>query len=840
MVRTMHCGLPMRHASLALLALSVAAAVAACSSHSADAGTPPPDDASQSVFGLAINANTASQTPSREDLRQLGARWERTIVYDGRGDDVDRALRSYRCLGTKNLVLLNQESFDSVKSPPPNDDNGAWETYAAVFADAAEGFARAHKSVIDAVEIWNEPDLPDVGHIAPERFALLVYKTYPRLKAVLGNDVAVVQGAVAGSNWPGYLNDTVTWLTTRGVVPDGFGFHPYGQRSGGYPASYPPWNPGGDGGELSNVIASAWAVANGSLPKEQARPMWITEFGIPANEAPDGVAPYVKNAFGTAQSDPGGPNVMEKLHDRGIVAHAFWFAWDDRVATADELKIGKRFGLVEPTDAPTRGLRDAGQEYQRAAGTLAACATDSESGLDGSRALSDLNADERGKLCDWTAGKAGGYGQVYTCAGAEVSIAKANRDECVAALPATCGATVAQSENCVRALADAGDACGAMARPECAALRRCDWGAPKPRASGETFFAISPDEATFSDGQQPQTLRALGAGMVRFQVCDWPASKALTQTKIDLARKAGLGVLLELNYCTIPGIPDDHKGCGADCQRARQHLWHDGFKSEGNAFAMQFAAVAGDIASAFQGKVADYEIWNEPGAAPQPRDGGPPSYGTADNADWDGACGKYDYGVAYGQGEWAICPAQLGVITTNAFMKIRAADPLAKVVAGNVLFHGDDGWVAKDYWRQVEASAAVAWHRSAKGRLPWDVVGIHPYGYRPSDGTLQAQLQEFRGILGGAADGAQLAITEYGWTAVEAEDRNKYASEADQATFVRQTYDAARAADLGFVMWFNYLSAPGLHFGLRDEKGSWRAAGRAYCESAGAKGCPAP
>lgn len=455
------------------VAIACCALLVACSgSSSPSEGQTYVDEADISYFGLAINANAPDQTPSREDVRRLGARWVRTIVYDGNGDGVDAALREYRCLGVKNLILLNQESFAPTKTPPPNDDDNGWETYAAVFADEAAAFVQAHQSIVDAVEIWNEPDLPPDNPIASNRFALLVYKVFPRLKSILG-DRPVIQGALAGPTWPTYMNEVADWLGTRGVFPDGVGFHPYGQRSAGYPNTYFPEDPGH---ELSNVIKEAHGIANASNPDGMTpRPIWVTEFGLPKNEAPDGnVAPYVRNAYGTPDTDPNGPHVMWALHDQGILAHAFWFAWDDRVAAPGELAIGKLFGLVEENGSP-RPLRSSGEEYESAAGELPACGTDSRSGVDGSRSLANLSDDDKGKLCDWVASAQGGYGRTYVCDGYDVSIAKADRAACVAAIPAGCSATVAQVESCVRAVTDTGDHCRVLTRPECAVVRHCAW-----------------------------------------------------------------------------------------------------------------------------------------------------------------------------------------------------------------------------------------------------------------------------------------------------------------------------------------------------------------------------
>lgn len=347
----------------------------------------------------------------------------------------------------------------------------------------------------------------------------------------------------------------------------------------------------------------------------------------------------------------------------------------------------------------------------------------------------------------------------------------------------------------------------------------------------DPFFGLSPDEATWGD-EQAHTLRALGVGTVRFQFCDWPAQKSVIEAKVEVARKAGLHVYAELNYCTLYAPSDVVE---------RQRYWHWGFTDAGNDFAWKFANAAGEIATYFAGRVERYEIWNEPDAAPRPATGWPTTkYPSATNADWDGACGTYDYGVDYGQGAWALCPRQLGVVTTNSYMKIKAADAAAKVVAGNLLFHGEDAWVAKEYWKQVERSGAVDWYVKNKGGgRPWDEIGIHPYAYAP-DGPLENQLASFRGVVTAEGDGAsKVLISEYGWSTTNS-DPYLYASESDQAKYVADTFAAMRSAGLPLVMWFNYLSAPGLDFGIRRVDGSWKPAAKSYCTAAAATACPAP
>ncbi|MGZ3416798.1 MAG: glycosyl hydrolase [Polyangiales bacterium] len=301
------------------------------------------------LMGVAINVRWDSQRPSVDDLQRLGARWVRTLVYDGNHDQAAETLASYHCLGVRSLVLLNQESFGSTGSIPTSNDDSEWETYAAVFADNAAAFVSAHASSIDAVEVWNEPDLPTGGNIPPERFGLLLYKTYPKLKAILGSK-PVVQGAVAGSEWPDYLRRAAQWMNVRGNYSDGVGVHPYGQRAAGYPSGW-------GFGELEDVVRTTYERGNESRSGGW-KPVWISEFGMPseAGDAPT----YLSRAYG----------VLDRLHGEGIVQHAFWFAWDDTTHYDPE---HEHFGLVEPSGGNPRPLRASGQTFAKLAGSLAAC-----------------------------------------------------------------------------------------------------------------------------------------------------------------------------------------------------------------------------------------------------------------------------------------------------------------------------------------------------------------------------------------------------------------------------------------------------------------------------------
>lgn len=342
---------------------------------------------------------------------------------------------------------------------------------------------------------------------------------------------------------------------------------------------------------------------------------------------------------------------------------------------------------------------------------------------------------------------------------------------------------------------------------------------------GNPFYGLSVDQASWGT-EQAQTMRDLGAGMVRLQFCNWPASMPQLDIAVNAARQAGLEVYAELNYCTVPGWSDTSQ-------------WHAGYSDAGNEFSGLFTQTAKDIASFFKGRVRYYEIWNEPNAAPRPFNWQPGQWPSPGNADWDGACTNYRYGGDYKQDAWAICPKQLGVLTTNAFMAIKETDSSAKVVSGNMLFHGDDGWVAKEYWKQVEQSPAVNWHRQNKGGVPWDYVGIHPYAYRPTDGSLEAQINSFKGIMASFGDDRQVALSEYGWTTAGG-DPVTLVDEGTQAAYLKATFSVAKNTGLGFVSWFNYLDGGGINYGMRRADYGWKPAARAFCEVTGTSSCPAP
>jgi hypothetical protein len=83
------------------------------------------------------------------------------------------------------------------------------------------------------------------------------------------------------------------------------------------------------------------------------------------------------------------------------------------------------------------------------------------SGVAGNKTLGTLTDADKKAICDWTASLYGGYGKTIACGnvgGFELTIyAPESQAECLAEgaqMPKTCQVTVAQSETCVKAMAD--------------------------------------------------------------------------------------------------------------------------------------------------------------------------------------------------------------------------------------------------------------------------------------------------------------------------------------------------------------------------------------------------
>jgi membrane-associated PAP2 superfamily phosphatase len=100
----------------------------------------------------------------------------------------------------------------------------------------------------------------------------------------------------------------------------------------------------------------------------------------------------------------------------------------------------------------------------------------SASGVSGSKQLVSLTSAEKGKLCDWSMAKFGGYGTRSSCSSPLFSYA--DQAACMADSPSptstpSCQATVAQMEACVNSLPACPTLTDVGSSSQCAALASC-------------------------------------------------------------------------------------------------------------------------------------------------------------------------------------------------------------------------------------------------------------------------------------------------------------------------------------------------------------------------------
>ena len=75
-----------------------------------------------------------------------------------------------------------------------------------------------------------------------------------------------------------------------------------------------------------------------------------------------------------------------------------------------------------------------------------------DAGLAQSKRLLDLTPAEKGALCDWTAGRFGGYGRIIHCADTHYVTPRSNQSECISYMgkvSTSCSATVQTHQDCV-------------------------------------------------------------------------------------------------------------------------------------------------------------------------------------------------------------------------------------------------------------------------------------------------------------------------------------------------------------------------------------------------------
>jgi hypothetical protein len=248
--------------------------------------------------GLVVNARHAM--PDASEIRALGVRWVRSIIYDL--NDIPAMLGKVPA-GVKVCALLNNENAQV---------RGDWSGWESAIATLAERF----QGRIHAVECGNELDLwleRGDTRLTPQFAASLARRATPILRAA---GMASILTSVAGSSWQWYLEEMARQLRPGEV--DYANLHPYGQRAAGFPVGF-------GFGEMDWAVRKAHELSG--------LPVAITEWGI-----------KIGDAGGEANQAEYIARVIALLNGMDIVPFHALFAWSDRIGTAEE-QGDQAFGL---------------------------------------------------------------------------------------------------------------------------------------------------------------------------------------------------------------------------------------------------------------------------------------------------------------------------------------------------------------------------------------------------------------------------------------------------------------------------------------------------------------
>lgn len=278
-----------------------------------------------------------------------------------------------------------------------------------------------------------------------------------------------------------------------------------------------------------------------------------------------------------------------------------------------------------------------------------------------------------------------------------------------------------------------------------------------------------------------------------------------------------------------------------------------------NTYVQAFASgAAGPVARHFAGRVAWWEIWNEPNA-------------------W-----TYRDGSGNPAGGSFLYPSNFAWLLRRTHAELKAARPDAVLVTGGLLAHdqggasfftGADGHPRREVRhgerigpRRSVRTAGVGYAASAcsetrpsgaaylcdlyvmgRGEAGWprdasplDHIGLHLYvdqGSVTSTAKLSGYLQEIRSAYvayEGANTSRHIEMTEAGWTEV-------FVDRATQAQNVQLLYQALRNTSfVGRGYWFGVQDIPeaGLYYGLVDGDGGQKPAFAAYQQATAGSGSP--
>lgn len=202
-------------------------------------------------------------------------------------------LSTYKSAGIKTLVILDYLTYPGAA------------TNIEAFGKRVEYIHQELDGVIDAYQVWNEPDHCAQYCLEPSEFGEIVAEV---AKFIPSNKV-VIGGFASGD--PNYLKNSNIPSSQYAAI----GLHPYGKKVNGF---WGDWT----SGEMSTAV-SQYKQAGGG------KPVWITEIGFSSSD--DSLqAEYLRRVFSSGVG-------ADKI---------FWFAWSDAMVVP--------FGLTTTNQVPKK------------------------------------------------------------------------------------------------------------------------------------------------------------------------------------------------------------------------------------------------------------------------------------------------------------------------------------------------------------------------------------------------------------------------------------------------------------------------------------------------------
>lgn len=231
-------------------------------------------------------------------------------------------IQSYAAAGVGSLLVLHQDT-EWGNAPW---DNGDWDAYATVFAQACGRVAKVCSEFGDKVayQIFNEQDCPPSNPsaipIPSEHFAPILGRASAAIRAEHPQAKIIIGGLNSGPDHAiNYVKDVQKRLNGRLPV-DALAYHPYGR----YVYT-----------KVFNVFGPLSEVLDKFQQAFPDKPMWITEFGLPGHATKIGAEHYPKIATYLREITT---EVTGKYGD--YVQGLIWFAWTDRMENAGILTTG--------------------------------------------------------------------------------------------------------------------------------------------------------------------------------------------------------------------------------------------------------------------------------------------------------------------------------------------------------------------------------------------------------------------------------------------------------------------------------------------------------------------